>query len=307
MLSSVIAGGATAPFAAAHFNRLAVYGLAANLLTVPAMGSVVIPFAVLALLLAPFGLSGLAFWIMELALEWILGVADYVAELPGAVRMVASPPPPVLPLIAVGGIALCIWSGRGRWLALAPMALGMVLWQGATRPALLISEPGGLVGYLTVEGRALSRPRGDGFIAGIWLENDGDPAEQADAATRTAWRDADPGRVTTIGTQTLSHGTGRAASRAVEQACAAHDIVVTNLAPEEPSATLTQAELDTSARLTASAPATGAANAAPATPCLLLTPRVLRRTGAIALSTPNGALQIDTARAHQGQRLWSRD
>ncbi|GAB5446531.1 ComEC/Rec2 family competence protein [Gymnodinialimonas sp.] len=307
VVSSVIAGGATAPFAAAHFNRLAVYGLAANLMTVPAMGSVVIPFAVLALLLAPMGMSWAAFWIMEMALEWILGVAAYVAELPGAVRMVASPPAVVLPLMAVGGIALCVWKGHGRWLALAPMALGLVLWQGATRPALLISEPGGLVGQLTDEGRALSRPRGDGFVAGIWLENDGDPVAQADAATRGAWQDAEPGRTIPVGTLSLWHGTGRAASRAVEEACATHDIVVTNLAPEDPSPTLRRAEQDTTARLTSPPPSTGAARAAPATPCLLLTPRVLRRTGAIAISNANGTPQFDTARAHQGQRLWSRD
>lgn len=305
--SSVIAGGATAPFAAAHFNRLAVYGLGANLLTVPAMGSVVIPFAVLALLLAPFGLSWVAFWIMELALEWILGVADYVASLPGAVRMVASPPALVLPLMAVGGIALCIWSGRGRWLALAPMAASLVLWQLAERPVLLISEPGGLVGFLTEDGRALSRARGDGFVAGIWLENDGDPVSQEDAATRTSWTQTDPGQSATIGPLTLWHGTGRAASRVVETACATHDIVVVNLPPEDPSAALTQTEQDTRARLTAPPIATGAALASPTSSCLLLTPRVLRQTGSIALAIPDGTLHIDTARAHQGERLWSRD
>lgn len=304
--SSLIAGAATAPFAAAHFNRLAVYGLIANLLTVPAMGSVVIPFAVLALLLAPFGLSWLAFWVMELALEWILGVADYVALLRGAVRMVASPPPAVLPLIALGGIGLCLWRGRGRWLALAPMALGMVLWQGATRPGLLISEPGGLVGQLTEQGRALSRPRGDGFVAGIWLENDGDPVDQATAATRAAWTDVDEGRFTTLGALTLWHGTGRAASRVVAAACEAHDIVVTNLAPEDPSQTLIEAEQDTRARLGAPPRATGAAQAAPTAPCLLLTPRTLQHSGAVALSLSRGQLHIDTARAHQGRRLWSR-
>ncbi len=38
VLSSVLAGLATAPLAAAHFNRFTDYGLLANLLTVPAMG-----------------------------------------------------------------------------------------------------------------------------------------------------------------------------------------------------------------------------------------------------------------------------
>ena len=55
LTSSFVAGMATAPFAAAHFNQLAHYGLVANLLSVPVMGSVVIPAAVVAALLWPVG------------------------------------------------------------------------------------------------------------------------------------------------------------------------------------------------------------------------------------------------------------
>ena len=47
-LSSLVAGVATAPIAAAHFNRVPHYGLVANLLAVPVMGSVVMPGAVVA-------------------------------------------------------------------------------------------------------------------------------------------------------------------------------------------------------------------------------------------------------------------
>ena len=43
VVSSAVAGLATAPFAAAHFNQIAHYGLLANLLTVPVMGTVVMP------------------------------------------------------------------------------------------------------------------------------------------------------------------------------------------------------------------------------------------------------------------------
>lgn len=302
--SSVIAGGATAPFAAAHFNRLAVYGLPANLLTVPAMGSVVIPFAVLALILTPFGLSWAAFWVMDIALQWILGVADYVANMPGSVRMVPSPPTIVLTTIATSGIAMCLWFGRGRWVMLVPMASAFVLWTMSERPGLLISNTGGLVGQVQDATRSLSRERGDGFAARIWLENDGDATTQAIAATRTGWRDVDAGHVTQIGDYTLWHGAGRAASRVVEPACAAFDIVVTNLAPEDPSAALQQAETSTRAALTSQP--TGAARTNTAAPCILLTPRVLSQTGAISVTVQDGQLTLNTAQQHQGQRLWSR-
>ncbi|MEY8841164.1 ComEC/Rec2 family competence protein, partial [Cribrihabitans sp. XS_ASV171] len=57
VISSAVAGLATAPVGAANFNTLSHYGLLANLASVPLMGSVVIPAAVLAALLAPFGLD----------------------------------------------------------------------------------------------------------------------------------------------------------------------------------------------------------------------------------------------------------
>ena len=305
VVSSVVAGGATAPFAAAHFNRLAVYGLIANLLTVPVMGSVVIPFAVLAFLLTPFGLSWVAFMIMERALEWILGVAARVADLPGAVDMVASPPASVLALIALGGIGLCLWKGQGRWVMLLPVLAAFWIWVGAQRPAVLVAESGGLVGQMTDAGRALSRPRGDGFVAGIWLENDGDAADQERAGTRAAWTPSGEGQVTQIGPHALWHGTGRAAAREAMDACTAHDIVVVNAWPEDPPAPLVAAEAETLARLTAPTVRSGAANAQTPTSCLLLSPMVLSRTGAVALSYGPGGLQLDTARGHQGQRLWS--
>ncbi|MBL4627196.1 MAG: ComEC/Rec2 family competence protein [Roseicyclus sp.] len=305
VVSSVIAGGATAPFAAAHFNRLAVYGLPANLLTVPAMGSIVIPFSVLALILTPFGLSWMAFSIMDIALQWILGVADYVAALPGAVERVPSPPGAVLGLIALGGILLCLWNGRGRWAAVLPMVAGALMWQMAERPALLISEAGGLVGQFSEDGRVLSRPRGDGFVARIWLENDGDAANQEAAAQRSGWTELEVGRSTQVGTLSLWHGTGRAASRVVEDACARYDIVVLNLAPEDPDTQLQQAEAASRARVIAPNPPAGAARATPVSPCLLLSPRVLAHSGAIALSQEDGQLYLETARQRQGQRLWS--
>jgi len=53
-ISSAVAGIATAPIGAAHFNAIAQFGLIANPASVPLMGVLVIPAAVLAAVLAPF-------------------------------------------------------------------------------------------------------------------------------------------------------------------------------------------------------------------------------------------------------------
>ncbi|PJE26566.1 competence protein, partial [Pseudooceanicola lipolyticus] len=126
VISSAVAGAATAPVSAAHFNTLAQYGLFANLLSVPVMGMVVVPAAVLALCLWPLGLEGVGLWLMERGLAWILAVAGYVAALEGAQGHVISPGPLVLPLLALGGLWLVLWQGRARWAGLVPMVVAML-------------------------------------------------------------------------------------------------------------------------------------------------------------------------------------
>ncbi|SFE68531.1 competence protein ComEC [Sulfitobacter brevis] len=91
VISSAVAGMATAPVGAAHFNTISHYGLIANLASVPLMGVLVIPAAVVALVLAPLGLDWIALWFMGLGLRWILGVAEFIAGLEDAQSYVAGP------------------------------------------------------------------------------------------------------------------------------------------------------------------------------------------------------------------------
>ncbi len=298
VLSSVVAGLATAPFAAAQFNRLAVFGLAANLLTVPVMGSLVIPAAVVALLLWPVGAEGIGFAVMELGIDWILSVARHVAATPGALRHVVMPPAAVLPLVAGGALAVILWHGRGRWLGLLPGMVALWLWIGAERPELLISSSGRLAGAATEAGRSLSRARGDGFVAGLWLENDGDSADQAEAAARDGWTQDGAGQVALLGDWSVWHGVGRRAARDLARACALHDLVITS---EEEAQGVGQ-PLPVGAP-----PVSGAAMAeAPIASCWVIGPDLLARTGALAVRMGDGGGVISTARAVQGDRPWVR-
>lgn len=220
LVSSSVAGLATAPIAAAHFNQIAHYGLIANLTSVPLMGTFVMPMAVVAALLMPLGLDGLALWVMGWGLDWILGVAHFVSALEGARGTVPRPQPMVLPMIALGTLFVILWQGRSRLLGALPVALAFAVWAQTERPEILIAETGGLVGVMTSEGRALSSPRGGGFVARNWLENDGDPSDQESAARRWV-AEAMPVRAL--------RGK-RAAAQLTD--CAPTDIVVLNTEPE---------------------------------------------------------------------------
>ncbi len=270
VLSSTVAGAATAPFAAAHFNMLSHYGLLANLLSVPLMGLVVIPAAVLALVLAPLGLEAVGLRIMGAALNWILGVAHWVSGLPGALGHVISPGPWVLPLLSLGLLWLMLWQGRARLIGLLPVLAAFWLWSGAERPAVLVAPDGGLVGVMTDAGRALSKPRGGGFVAGIWLENDGDGADQALAAGRWPGQTGRP-RFLQVGAAKIVHIVGKRAARRFET-CKADQLVIASVSLSAPG------------------------------PCTVYDSDRLRDTGALALVDGRILRAADLT----GDRLWSR-
>src|SRR5690625_4476837 len=114
LFTSLLAGSATAPYSAWHFNRAAPYGLLANLLAVPVMGVWIAPMAAIAGVLAPFGWAAPALHAMGLGVEAIMWVAHTVADLPGADRPVRAAPVAAILVVTFGGLWLALWRGRMR-------------------------------------------------------------------------------------------------------------------------------------------------------------------------------------------------
>lgn len=282
VLSSLAAGSATAPIAAVHFNRIAEYGLIANFAAVPIMGLIVMPAGVIAAVLAPLGLAAPALWAMGMGTMLILQVADYVAGLDGAVRAVTTPPALVLPLFALGGVAALI--ARPVWLracGAAVAALSLVLWAGAERPVLLIAGDGGLVGVMGEGGRILSKPKGAGFIAKNWLEDDGDMALQQDAFARGG-KPAERG-----------NWQGRFADRPIHH-------LTGKTAPERAVAVCATASPGTMMVLNGDWP-----EGADWHGCEVFDRTGLRQSGALAFWQTAKGSEIVTARQVAGQRLWN--
>lgn len=274
VLSSVLGGFATAPYAAAHFNRYADYGLVANLLTVPVMGAVVMPAGAIAALLGPFGLAGPALWVMERGAAWILWVAHWVAGWEGSVTPIPAPGFWVLPLITLAGAWLVLWPGRVRLGAAVPFLLAVGLWVSTERPLVLISGDGALVGVLGPEGRAMSAPRGAGFSARSWLENDGDLSLQDAAALRPGFDGPMGDRRFHAGGLTGIALKGKGAAGRVAAACLDADLVIV---PDD------------------------SVDAPPG--CRVFDRETLAQTGALALYPQNGGLRVvATKSAH---RVWS--
>lgn len=274
VLSSLIGGLSTAPYAAAHFNRFTDYGLLANLLTVPVMGAIIMPAGAVAALLAPFGLAALPLWVMEQGARWILFVAHWIAGLEGAVTAIPAPGPWVLPLFTLGAIWLILWRGRVQLLGGIPVLAALLLWVSAERPLLLVSGDGRLLGLAGSEGRALSAPRGGGFAAENWLQNDGDLAEQARAAERPGFDGPKGERWFDLAGVRGVALSGKGAEAKLATACASAGFVI--LAAE--------------------------AVAAPQG-CKMIDATILASTGPLAVWQEGEALRFEPTKT--GRRLWS--
>jgi len=274
-LSSAIAGLATAPIAAAHFNQVPHFGLIANVVSVPVMGAFVIPGAVVAAILWPFGLSQAGFWIMKPAIDWILFIAETVSGWPGALSFVPAPGAAVLPLLALGGLTLALWQGRARVFGAVTLIAAGSIWSQVERPAMLVSESGALVGVMTDGMRALSKSRGESFAAEIWLENDGDATKQAVAYERPGLTVKDSIRRIHVAELVILHATGKRAGQRAVDLCSEADIVVVNVRiSREPD-------------------------------CHVYDSARLAKTGALAFFSNSDGVKIVTARQRQGARLWS--
>ena len=298
VVSSAVAGAATAPFAAAHFNQISHYGLIANLASVPLMGVLVMPAAVLAACLAPFGLEGAGFWLMGLGLRWILFVAQTVAGFDGALSHVKSPGAAVLPLLTLALLWLILWSGRLRFAGLLAVAAALVLWVQTPRPQVLIADSGGLIGVLGPQGRVLSADKGDSFVAGIWLENDGAPVPQDVAASRPGLVRDNRHVTATLGPFRILQLRGKVALASVA-GCGGADILVTNqIDPVEDRGPAVAATMPAGAAQTMGRKADAG--------CEVFDVARLRQTGALALNLDAaGNLVITTAAGVTGTRPWS--
>ena len=81
------------------------------------------------------------------------------------------------------GVLWCVlWSGKyGKSIGIIAAIIAVGLWAATQRPEILIADQGRLIGVLSDQGRALSKEKGQGFVADVWMENDGMKLDRGDA------------------------------------------------------------------------------------------------------------------------------
>lgn len=167
-LTTLVAGLATTPLSAFHFNQVVSYSLLANLIAVPVTGFVVMPFAMAALVLMPLGLDHLALVPMGWGVEAILWTSHWVAGLPGATIGLAAAPGWTLAAVGLGGLWLCLWTRAWRWLGMVPIAVAVAGALLARPPDVLVDAEASRVAVRLPDGHLAVLGSARGFTVESW-------------------------------------------------------------------------------------------------------------------------------------------
>ncbi|WP_020178232.1 ComEC/Rec2 family competence protein [Methylopila sp. M107] len=275
VVTTLIAGLATAPFAAYHFHRVTPFALAGNALATPLLSLVVMPSVVGGLLFAPLGLDGPWWDLMGLGLKGVLAVARMVASWPGSERSVPAFGEGALILFAGGLAWLCLWRTALRWAGAPALGAALALAAFPARPDIVIDASGRSLAARGPDGRLLLvNEKASSFAARVWLAADAAPVPEKSAATDV--RCDDYGCVAPLA------GGGVVAlvrdARAFDEDCRVAALVVTSLV----------------------APAACSETAA------VVDRRALDATGALELTRDGASFRAVPARAPAGKRPWER-
>jgi len=275
VVASLVAGLATTPYAAYHFHRMAPYGVIANLLAMPIISALSMPAGLLALLAMPFGFDAPLWRLMGVGIDWMVAVAMWVANLPGAVGHVPAFGVGAVLLATAGLIIICLLRSPLRFVGAGLVVMGCAAAMMAARPDVMVSAAGDVVAVRSADGRLSAVKFGsDTLSVREWLAADGDarlPTDRTVASGFACDPDGCVGR--------LADGTAVAVSRtaaAFADDCTRAALIVT----------LRAAPGDCAAKL--------------------IDRSTLRSSGAMALTYRNGHFEAASARPEGFDRPWTR-
>jgi competence protein ComEC len=173
-LTTVIASIATEPFAAFHFDHIALYSIPANMIAVPITAVWNMPWGLLALIAMPFGCEGPFLTMMGFGIALVIEVSRFLTALPDAIIQVPAMPGASLALLAIGLAWICLWQQSWRWAGILPVLCAFGLWAGATVPDMIIDPSTKTIAIRAEDGRLKFLPgRPKLAPAESWMERDG--------------------------------------------------------------------------------------------------------------------------------------
>jgi len=174
LVTGVVAEAMLSATALFHFNQSGMYGVLANLVAIPLTEFIIMPVLLLAMVLDTIGIAQPVWWLLGKSMDVLITVAVHVANWPGSVMRLPLVSPTAYGLLVAGGLWVCLWGTRWRWLGAAPAAVGAVLALVSAPPDLLVSADGRHAAVLIGPGEAgagrlaLLRERAGGYVRDMW-------------------------------------------------------------------------------------------------------------------------------------------
>ena len=169
-VASLVAGLASGIFSAYHFSNTAPLGVLSNALAFPVMSIAVMPFALAAALLMPFGLEWWPLQIMGVGGKIVEKIAYSVASIspdvnPGLI------PPIALVFLSIGLVILLFFKTRLCLFSTIFFLAGLIFVIHQTQPLLLISEDKGAVGLIDDKTLYITDIKPTRFTTEVWLRS----------------------------------------------------------------------------------------------------------------------------------------
>ncbi len=139
-LTSLIAGAATALFAAYHFQQVAPFGVLGNIFAIPLVAFVILPAALIAVILMPFGFEGLFLSIMGWGISQILTLASAIANMSTDVVTAPILGPTALLLGLLGFAWFAVFTGKIRVIGVVFGIVLIPLFGVLPRPDIMIAD-----------------------------------------------------------------------------------------------------------------------------------------------------------------------
>jgi competence protein ComEC len=173
-LVSLVAGAATGPFAIQHFNRIANFGVFANLTADLVASVAMMPALAVALLLEPLGHGAAqpALFVAGWAARAIIGLGKLFATAPGAASTASAAPQVALLLSYLGILFVCLWKGRLRWIGL-PLAAAVAVWPRAAAPIIWVADDGADAAVVAHGEEVALRPGVRSYATDLWAQRRG--------------------------------------------------------------------------------------------------------------------------------------
>jgi len=178
-LTSVVAGAATLLFSIYHFQQTAPLSVVGNLMSLVLIGFVMMPAALVATLLMPFGLEAPFLVVMGWSIDGMLWVAQLVAGWSAGL----SASPLLLPIALVLGLLALAWftflTTWHRFVGPALLVPAVLMLALDKPPDVLISDTTQAIAMRGTDGLALVAGKPDSFAVKVWRDTYAETLEPA--------------------------------------------------------------------------------------------------------------------------------